>query len=150
MSGLAGNAAREVEERHAFFVEWFTGRAPREAMARSARAFAPDMRMIGPDGSVADAAAIVAMLQGARGSRGAAFAIRCEIRETAALAEGLVRLTYDEHQTADGEASARRSTAIFSAEPSAPCGVVWRFLQETWIDCEEPDRTGPFNKENHR
>jgi len=49
------------------------------------------------------------------------------------LGEGIVLVVYDEHQVIDGQKSARRSSAVFSADPEAPEGVVWRQLQETWI-----------------
>jgi hypothetical protein len=136
---IARRAEAEVVARHAFFVEWFTGRAPQSEMDVSARAFAPDMRMIEPDAAEQDHAAVLAMLQGAKGRRPADFAIAVVMRRTRTLAPDLALVTYDEHQTIGGEKTARRSTAVFSRDEAAPEGVVWRFLQETWID----DGTAP-------
>ena len=44
-----------------------------------------------------------------------------------------VLLQYVEQQYRDGRTTRRLSTALFTAEPDAPCGVVWRHLQETWM-----------------
>jgi hypothetical protein len=130
---LTAAAWAEVENRHRFFVEWFTGRAEAAEMETSARAFAPDMAMIGPSGGLAGADQVVEMLRGAQGRRGPDFAIRVELVAARLLAPDLVQIIYDEHQAHAGDTSARRSTALFSPETSAPEGVVWRSLHETWI-----------------
>ena len=43
-------------------------------------------------------------------------------------------LEYTEQQYRDGRMTRRRSTALFVANPAAPCGVEWRHLQETWME----------------
>lgn len=126
-------AKAEVINRHHFFVEWFTGRAPETAMLASAKAFAPDMLMIEPDGKLINAGLIVAMIRNAHGKRPTDFEIRVEVIDARPIGDDLALVTYDEHQVIDGRKSARRSSALFSADPAAPEGVVWRHLQETWI-----------------
>ena len=128
---LAADARREVQVRHDFFAAWFTGRADEAAMAEAAQAFAPDFGRIGPDGAIFDREATLAMLRGAR--REAGFAIRTDLGQTVEIAGGLVRVTYDETQHLGGTSSVRRATALFSADARAPCGALWRFVQETWI-----------------
>jgi hypothetical protein len=130
---LTAAAWAEIEIRHHFFVEWFTGRADGAAMEASARAFAPDMAMIGPSGGLAGADQVIEMLRAARGRRGPDFTIRVELVAARLLAPDLVQIIYDEHQAHAGETSARRSTALFSPNDAAPEGVVWRSLHETWI-----------------
>jgi uncharacterized protein (TIGR02246 family) len=130
---LIERARAEVVNRHHFFVEWFTGRAPEAAMLASARAFAPDMRMIEPDGGMIGVEDIRSMVEGARGKRPADFEIRVELIEARRIGEDAALVIYDEHQVIDGQKTARRSSAVFSADASAPEGVVWRHLQETWI-----------------
>lgn len=125
-------ARAEVINRHAFFVGWFTGQLPEAAMAESARAFAPDMQMIGPGGTLATAGQVIAMLQSLRGQRGPDFAIRVEVLAARRLGD-MALIVYDEHQQVDGTKTARRASALFSADASAPEGVVWRHLQETWL-----------------
>lgn len=128
---LVAAARAEVIARHAFFVEWFTGRCEDAAMQISARAFHPDMQMVPPDGSLVTAPEVMAMLQAARGSRDADFSIRIEVITAREMGD-LAMIVYDEHQQTDGSKTRRRSSALFSADSAAPEGVVWRHLHETW------------------
>ena len=130
---LIKRAQAEVVNRHHFFVEWFTGRASESELETSLRAFAPDMVMIEPDANTIGRDEVAAMVTGARGKRPADFEIRVELISARLIGSGIVAVVYDEHQVIDGEKSARRSSAVFSADPDAPEGVVWRHLQETWI-----------------
>ena len=130
---LITRAKAEVVNRHHFFVEWFTGRASEAELEASLRAFAPDMMMIEPDANTIGTDDIVAMVTNARGKRPADFEIRVELISARPIGSDIVAVVYDEHQVIDGERSARRSSAVFSADPEAPEGVVWRHLQETWI-----------------
>lgn len=133
---LIAKAKAEVVNRHHFFVEWFTGRAPEAEMRSSLQAFAPDMIMIEPDGSMIGSDEVKAMVESARGKRSAEFEIRVDVIEARQLGEDTALVIYDEHQVIDGQKSARRSSALFSPAPDAPEGVVWRQLQETWITTE--------------
>lgn len=130
---LITRAQAEVVNRHHFFVEWFTGRASEAELEASLRAFAPDMVMIEPDANTIGRDEVVAMVTSARGKRPADFEIRVELISARHLGSDIVAVVYDEHQVIDGEKSARRSSAVFSADPDVPEGVVWRHLQETWI-----------------
>jgi uncharacterized protein (TIGR02246 family) len=130
---LIACAQAEVVNRHHFFVEWFTGRASEAELSSSLRAFAPDMVMIEPDSNTIGTDEIVAMVTNARGKRPADFEIRVELIAARQIGDDIALVIYDEHQVIDGEKSARRSSAVFSADPDAPEGVVWRQLQETWI-----------------
>lgn len=130
---LITRAQAEVVNRHHFFVEWFTGRAGEAELETSLRAFAPDMVMIEPDANTIGRDEVVAMVTGARGKRPADFEIRVELISARLIGSDIVAVVYDEHQVIDGEKSARRSSAVFSADKDAPEGVVWRHLQETWI-----------------
>jgi hypothetical protein len=134
MTPLAALAEAEVRARHAFFVDWFTGRADEADFDTCARAFAPDMRRIGPEGAVQDRDAVLAMLRAARDARPEGFAITIAMGPAQGLASDTVLVTYDEGQTASGRHTLRRSTAVFTADAAAPEGVVWRHLHETWID----------------
>ena len=130
---LIERARTEVVKRHDFFVEWFTGRATEAELATSIRAFAPDMMMIEPDSNTIGTDQIVAMITSARGKRPADFKISVEFVTSRQISDQIALVVYDEHQVIDGQKSARRSSAVFSADPDAPEGVVWRQLQETWI-----------------
>ena len=130
---LIARAQAEVVNRHHFFVEWFTGRASEAELEASLRAFAPDMVMIEPDANTIGTDEIMAMITNARGKRPADFEIRVELISARLIGSDIVAVVYDEHQVIDGVKSARRSSAVFSADPEAPEGMVWRHLQETWI-----------------
>lgn len=125
-------ARAEVIARHAFFVGWFRGKLPDAAMAAAERVFAPDMRMIPPDGTVLHRADVMAMLQAARNTRTAGFVIEVDVREARMLGD-MALVIYDEHQVIEGVKTARRSSALFSVDEGAPEGVVWRHVHETWI-----------------
>ena len=130
---LITRAQAEVVNRHHFFVEWFTGRASEAELEASLRAFAPDMVMIEPDANTIGRDDVVVMVSNAHGKRPADFEIRVDMISARLIGSDTVAVVYDEHQVIAGEKSGRRSSAVFSADPEAPEGVVWRHLQETWI-----------------
>ncbi len=136
---LARRAEAEVRARHAFFVAWFAGSAAEADFTASARAFAPDMTMVEPDGSVADRDAVIAMLRRGRGAR-PGLAIEIVLRAARPVAPDTALVVYDEHQNLNGTRTARRSSAIFSRDEAAPEGVVWRHLHETWITSSNEER----------
>lgn len=129
MTSLADAAAREVIDLHAFFVDAFTGR--KRDFRRAEQAFSPDFVMVTPDGRRVNRVQVLDALAKARARPDFRIAIHdiWPISETA----GSVLLHYIEEQYRDGETSKRVSVALFEAAPDAPCGVVWRYLQETWI-----------------
>lgn len=130
---LITRAKDELRARHVFFVDWFTGRADDAAMAETGRAFAFDMERISPDAEVMNRDQILTMLRGARAAMDESFSISIVITGAAMLDEQTARISYEEHQSYQGEAHARRSTAIFSADERAPGGALWRHVHETWI-----------------
>ncbi|MDW4499996.1 hypothetical protein R5H30_18530 [Sulfitobacter sp. D35] len=133
MADLSAAAEAEIRARHDFFVAWFTGRASKDEMQRAAQAFAPDMQRIGPEGEAQDADAVIAMIRAAEGRIDGVFEIDIEVETVRRLSDNLILVVYIERQSIDSRTTARRSTALFSPDPDAPEGVVWRHLQETWI-----------------
>lgn len=129
MTPLAQAAAREVVELHAFFVEAFTGRIG--DFTRAEQALAPDLLMVTPEGRRVNRVQIMAGLRNAKAR--ADFRITIHDIKPVSEAERGVLLQYVEEQYRDGETSKRVSVALFEAASEAPCGVVWRYLQETWI-----------------
>ena len=127
-------AIGEIVRLHDFFAAWFTA-TPDAAIdfADCERAFAPDFRMIGPDGRIATMPGIVAWLRDARGTRQDGFSIA--IHETRCVWQqgDAVLMEYVEEQTQAGETTRRQSCALFMRAHAAPGGVVWRHLQETWL-----------------
>ncbi|HVM83151.1 MAG TPA: DUF4440 domain-containing protein [Candidatus Binatia bacterium] len=134
MDPLADLAVRETMELHDFFGRWLRpdADAPRD-IARLDRALAPEFRLIGPDGGIRERAAVLAWIAGARGSRGGDFRIEVSHCRPAWQSAEAILLEYVETQYGSGKTTRRLSTALFGRAPSAPCGVVWRHLQETWL-----------------
>jgi hypothetical protein len=128
---LAELAAREVVALHEFFVVWFRpGPAPDFRACEGA--FHRDFRMITPEGRLLGRSEIIQGIQGARGALTASLTI--DIRDIRTLwQEGdAALLAYIEQQYRDGRTTRRRSSALLLREPSAPRGILWRHLQETW------------------
>jgi hypothetical protein len=123
-----------VVELHDFFVAWLRGEAPARDFARAQSAIGKDFRMISPDGKIEESAAVVAWIKGAHGSRPAPFTIAVLDPRTIWAGNEAVLLEYTEQQYRDGQTTRRRSTALFLASPTAPNGVEWRHLQETWME----------------
>jgi hypothetical protein len=136
MTPLAAQAVREIHALHAAFEELFTGRS--RDLDRCAKALAADFSMVAPDGSRRDRATVLAALGAAASTPG----LRIEIRDIAQIwqAEDSVLLQYVEEQYRDGRTTRRLSTALFTAEAEAPCGVVWRYLHETWMQIAAPQQ----------
>lgn len=137
MSDLQSLAEAEIVTRHAFFVDWYTGKANDGDMADCARSFASDFRMIWPDGTEHDRAPVLELLRGMRGTKDDAYAIEVAMRHAVQYAPDLVLITFDEHQwTAEGK-NRRRATGLFSPDHDAPGGIVWRHLHQTWLSPDQ-------------
>jgi hypothetical protein len=134
MSSLLADAIREVHALHAAFESRFTGR--RRDLERCAKALAPDFRMVTPEGVRRSREAVLAALEAAAASPD----FRIAISEATPIwqTQDSVLLQYIEEQYREGRTTRRLSTALFTAKPEAPCGVVWRYLHETWMQVAEP------------
>lgn len=130
---LADPAWQEVVDLHAFFEAWLQSESPMDFSEVEA-AIGKDFRIISPDGTIEEREAVVSSIRNARGSRGPTFTIAVLDPRTIWAGEGAVLLEYTEQQYRDGRTTRRRSTALFLASPAAPRGVVWRHLQETWME----------------
>ena len=131
---LADLAIREVIALHDFFGDWL--RPGGDLVVETPhfeRSLAPGFRLIGPDGSVRDRATIVAWLRGMRGGRGADFRMMVsDFREVWSQGDAIL-LEYVETQYLQGKTTKRQSTALLCRAPSAPIGIAWLHLQETWL-----------------
>ena len=88
--------------------------------------------MVTPDGRLLGRNEIIQGIQASRGRLAASLTI--DIRDIRTLwQEGdAALLAYIEQQYRDGRTTRRRSSALLLREPSAPRGILWRHLQETW------------------
>jgi hypothetical protein len=135
-------AFEAVTALHAFFVAWFRDKGGAVSdFSRCEAAFAPDLRMIGPDGRAHARDAILRQIRDARGTVGEDFNIRILDGRTIWADGNAILLEYVEEQYRDGRTTRRRSTALLSRALQAPHGMEWRHLQETWMDAAQ-DETG--------
>ncbi|TPL43602.1 DUF4440 domain-containing protein [Mesorhizobium sp. B2-4-6] len=131
---LFGKASAEILALHRFFVEWYDGATAEAAdFGLFERAMGPGMRMIPPSGAVLDREAVVGHVRANRGAFDGDFDI--EITDIHLVWEDrhAVLVTYVEWQRRAGARTARLASAFFTENPSAPNGVEWRHLHETWM-----------------
>lgn len=136
---LVAAAIREIEASHDFFVRWFLGTADEAEFVLWLRTTHPEFRLTTPGGAMLGSEAIVAWIGAARGSMTTRFEIAVEDIEPIHVGEDAVLLIYVERQYRDGRITRRQSMAFFLRDDSAPRGVVWRHLQETWLQTAETE-----------
>lgn len=134
---LARLAADEVERLHEFFHDWFVGELPDtdEAYASFADALAEDFIIISPSGTVTKKADLLARLRESHSSgkeAGVKIWIRgFELRRL--LGDDVVVVNYEEWQEIGVRRTGRVSTAVLKRDETAPAGIVWLHLHETWL-----------------
>ena len=133
-STLLDIARQEIVELHEFFVRWFVDDgSPAPDFSRFEKAMAADMTMIPPEGVILDRAAVIDHVRSARGKVASDFSITIEDVWSAYEDENSVLACYVEVQWRNGQWSRRRSSVLLSKNSSAPLGVEWRHLHETWL-----------------
>lgn len=135
-SEFAQLCATEVEELHQFFHDWFVGELADtdEAYARLADALAEDFAIISPSGQVSRRDSLLEQLRGSHASgkeRGVKIWIRgFEMRHEFG---DLAIVNYEEWQEIGNSRTGRVSTATLQRDESAPSGIKWLHLHETWL-----------------
>ena len=127
---------REVVELHRFFQDWFNSDLPDDdaSFHRFDGVLADDFEIIGPTGNRTERAAVIPSLRSGHGrSIGASFAIEIRNVRSRTVADGLVLVTYEEHQTTGDEHRAWLSSALFRARQGRPNGVEWLHVHETYL-----------------
>ncbi len=122
----------EVRELHAFFERWFAGTAEPAELDRL-DVLDDTFRMVGPDGRLQTVGEIRSATEKAYGRR----SVRIEIRNVWVHPSAPVGM-YEEWQTTDGEVTGRSSSAVMAIDRSAPNGLRWMHLQETWLPDARP------------
>ncbi len=137
-ASLFSHASAEVVDLHRFFVDWFVeARAGTVDFSRFERVMGEGFSMIAPSGQILDRNAVVDHVRDSRASCDDGFAISIEdIRPGWQTADTIVVL-YVEVQLRAGKHSRRQSSAVFTTSSSAPNGVEWRHLHETWLQVPE-------------
>lgn len=132
-------AQSKIAELHQFFEDWFAGRLSDTdaAFARCAGVLAEGFEIVGPDGKRTQREPLLA---GLRSSHGAvppgAFRIWTREERSRELGEEHLLGSYEEWQEGDAGPRGRRSSVVFRRDASAPNGLVWLSVHETWIEGE--------------
>lgn len=135
---LFDRAAAEIVQLHVFFVDWYDkATCDKTDFSRFDRVMGPGMQMIPPSGVMLDREAVVGYVRDNRGTFDGDYAIEIADIRPAWQADGAIAVTYIEKQQRRGEKTARRATALFTESSSAPNGVEWRHLHETWMPMAE-------------
>lgn len=127
---MAAAALTEVRAFHGFLVAWFTGAAEPGALTPRLARFDPAFRYITPDGADRALDELRTDLAGAHGRR-PDMRIRIEALSVRWQRADAALVTYEEHQSRGGGASARLSSALFVAGGGAPAR--WYHLHEVWL-----------------
>jgi hypothetical protein len=124
---------REIERLHDFFVDWYTGQA--DEFGRMEAAIAPGFVMVGPDSDRLDRESVLSMVREKSGGyQPGEFDI--DIRNVELVDAGTEHAVcrYEEWQTTPDEEKGRVSTVLFRTDDSAPTGLAWVTVHETWLD----------------
>jgi hypothetical protein len=124
----------EPRRMHEAIEAWFT---EGDDLAPFADALAEEFRIVSPDGTTRDRAAIVESMREADGVHAGEdppFVVEVRNVEHPESVADRHLVTYEEHQRVEGEWEARTSSAWLREDAEAPGGLVWVHLHETWLD----------------
>ncbi len=127
---------KEIEELHAFFEALFLG--SETSMDRAEVAFAPGFTFAGPDGTEHDRPGVIEMLHEGRAHTND-LRITTSDHHLVVETDGVLVCTYVEHHHLSTRQTHRLTTAVFVPERSAPNGLQWLRVQETWLPASAPD-----------
>ncbi len=135
-TALRPAVAAEIEALHRFFVDWFTGAVPAEAVLferRFLQRFDPSFVLIPPAGTTLSLDALADAIRGTHANN-AAFRIQIREVQVRVATADLVLATYEEWQK-DAKASTppnngRAATVLFRREPDR---LRWLHVHETWL-----------------
>lgn len=133
-SPLFEKASTEVLDFHRFFEAWYdTATADGTDFGRCERTFGEAFHMIPPTGRMFDRAETIELIRANRASFRGDFTIEISDIRASFETEDTIVLTYIEAQSRAGKHSRRQASALFTASSSAPNGVEWQHLHETWL-----------------
>ncbi|MEV4062897.1 hypothetical protein [Nonomuraea dietziae] len=119
----------EIVRHHRVIEDWLTGRGTRADLPTFADAHTPAFTLITPDGEALPLPRVLAMIETAYGAV-PTLAIAIRDVKVVASAESFVVATYEEHHGQDP--GVRRATVVLVRDATAPHGLRWTHLHETW------------------
>ncbi|GAA3474979.1 nuclear transport factor 2 family protein [Nonomuraea roseola] len=122
----------EIVRHHRVIEDWLTGRAARADLPAFADAHTPAFTLITPDGEALPLPRVLTMIEPAYG---AAPTLTIAIRDVKVVvsAESFLVATYEEHHGGQNP-SVRRATVVLVRDATAPHGLRWTHLHETWTN----------------
>lgn len=127
---------QEIKALHQFFQDWFNGTLPRteESFVRFSSVMGSDFEIVSPQGQLVARSPLLERLEAAHGIyRDQPCRIWVENPRVRQVAADLWLATYEEWQDREGQTRGRLSSALFQARSTAPNGVIWRHVHETWL-----------------
>ncbi len=144
MSDVSGTIKAEIEDLHGFFMDWFTGKAPKDMLeSRFVPAMDPEMLFISPDGDRLTRADLTLGFAGAHGSNPD---FRIAIRDVDVTREigDLVLVTYTEWQRGSKRSKRTQSGRLTTVLMTRDAPHRWLHVHETWLP-EAEQMAGPYD-----
>ncbi len=133
MPDLEAAIRAEIEDLHVFFVDWFTGAAPKNQLeTRFGAAMDADVVFVSPDGARLDRADL---MNGFASAHGANPAFRIAIRDVKVRRQigGLVLATYTEWQHGAARSARAENGRFTTVLMTAEAPHRWLHVHETWL-----------------
>ena len=135
---LFSRARAEIVDLHHFFFEWYrTVSADKTHFGRFESVIGDGFRMITPRGKILDSDAVHYYDRANRATCGSDFLISTDDIRAGWESDDTIIVSYIEIQHRGGKHSRRQASAVFTTRSSAPNGVEWRHLHETWLQMPE-------------
>ncbi len=120
----------EVDELHQFFEAYFLG--TESSIERAEAVFAPEFRFVSVSGIDSDRASTLQMITDGHAHTSNLTITTSDHRLILHTDEVLVATYIEHHQLSEG-ANHRLSTVVFVPDATAPNGLQWKHVHETWI-----------------
>lgn len=134
-SSMHDAAEREIVDLHAFFEGWFRGELPNDdaSFARMSDVMEPGFHIVTPQGDLLGRERILQVVREAHGRdpESRIWIENVQVRESSS--EIVVAMYEEWQQSGDEPARGRLSTVVFRKAESAPHGLTWAHLHETWL-----------------
>ncbi len=125
------NWVDEIIEMHAFFEAWFQGRT--DSTERMESVLATEFTIVGPDGAEVDRAGTIESVTGGQGASPDLVISTSDHRLLHESGETVVASYVETHVSGD-HPRRRSSTVVFERSETAPNGLMWVRVHETWLD----------------
>lgn len=129
MTELDDRVAAEIAALHVVFEDWLRGTG--DSLDRVEASLGEGFAIVPPRGALVARADLMAGLQQARGSRD----VRIRVKRPQVLWQhgDALLAAYEEWHEHGEYTTTRQSTALFTLDETAPGGLRWQHVHETWI-----------------